>query len=116
MFPASGTYSETYNALNMPGGIVPVTKVTSQDIADLKDYPDDKPLYVTAKKVSHSSSFLLWHCQSLLVYTVTTAVHSHYLCSRSPAHSPLAEHRAKIVGLLGHRPARRALTNHSPTT
>ena len=40
-----------YNALNFPCGVVPVTKVTAEDIDNLRDYPEDEPLFARAKKV-----------------------------------------------------------------
>ena len=33
-----GSYAFVFNLLDWPAGVLPVTKVNAQDIADLKDY------------------------------------------------------------------------------
>ena len=40
MSSAAGGYSMLYNVLNYPGGSMPVTKVTQQDVADMAAYPN----------------------------------------------------------------------------
>ncbi|XP_078320644.1 vitamin D3 hydroxylase-associated protein-like [Crassostrea virginica] len=44
-------YSTMYNLLNYPAGVVPVTKVTEQDIQDMADYPQKTMFEKNIKKM-----------------------------------------------------------------
>ena len=48
----SSEYCLSYNTLNFPAGVVPMTRVTSEDIEKLRDYPTTNAAEIAAKKVS----------------------------------------------------------------
>lgn len=51
-------YTSTYNVLDFPAGSVPVTKVTEQDVAMVKDYPASDVWHQTVKKGMQGSEGL----------------------------------------------------------
>jgi hypothetical protein len=44
-----------YNVLDVPGGVVPVTTVTADDVIGMADYPDVNEAYTDIKKVACST-------------------------------------------------------------
>ncbi|KAK3588104.1 hypothetical protein CHS0354_012162 [Potamilus streckersoni] len=51
----AGTYSMLYNVLNYPAGSLPLTKVTSEDVQQLENYPDRRFFEKNIKKASEGS-------------------------------------------------------------
>ena len=51
LFQGGCVYSTMYNLLNYPAGVVPVTKVTEQDIQEMADYPQKTKFEKNIKKV-----------------------------------------------------------------
>lgn len=50
-------YSTMYNLLNYPAGVLPVTKVTEQDIKDMANYPNKTKFEKNIKKVKSMKRF-----------------------------------------------------------
>lgn len=46
-----------YNLLNYPAGVLPVTKVTEQDIKDMANYPNKTKFEKNIKKVKSMKRF-----------------------------------------------------------
>ena len=42
-----------YNVLNYPAGILPMTRVTEQDVRDMADYPTKDDTHKQVKSVSY---------------------------------------------------------------
>lgn len=55
---ASGTYSMLYNVLNYPAGSMPVTKVTADDVINMKDYPTKTQTEKIIQQITHGSEGL----------------------------------------------------------
>ncbi|KAK3588105.1 hypothetical protein CHS0354_012163 [Potamilus streckersoni] len=51
----AGTYSMLYNVLNYPAGSLPLTKVTSEDVQQLENYPNRRYFEKNIKKASEGS-------------------------------------------------------------
>lgn len=49
-----GSDCQIYNVLDVPGGVVPVTTVTADDIIGMADYPDVNEAYSDIKKAGFS--------------------------------------------------------------
>ncbi|KAL4222451.1 hypothetical protein ACF0H5_018490 [Mactra antiquata] len=55
---SAGNYSMIYNLLNYPGGVLPVTKVTADDVNDLDNYPTNTRTLKLVKQFSMKSEGL----------------------------------------------------------
>lgn len=105
-FPAATSYTNLYNVLNFPAGVVPVSTVTRADEEELKHYrghyedPWDKRL----KEVSRGSlsrrpwqyaplayclfSILRWHLSPCISFTSCTVKRWHYTpCALTQHHA-----------------------------
>ncbi|XP_052799588.1 fatty-acid amide hydrolase 1-like isoform X2 [Mya arenaria] len=57
-FISAGSYCMLYNVLNYPGGAVPVTKVTRDDVSNMADYPNTSFVHKRIQEANRGSEGL----------------------------------------------------------